>query len=97
MKAIKLTKEQYQRSLKARNINHLWLYSKSDTTQRTHNNSIFLTRTIGQPIACLVTEYDSCICDSDIEKLFGKGTFYDGAVSPNDKENMMVDCFYVKF
>jgi hypothetical protein len=97
MKAIKLTKDQYQRSLKSKNMNHLWLYCKSNTTQRTHNNSIFLSRTIGQPIACLVTEYNSCICDEDIEILFGKGTFYDGGVSPIDKENMMVDSFYVKF
>ena len=97
MKAIKLTKEQYHRSLKAKNINHLWLYSKSDTTKRTHNNSIFLTRTIGEPIACIVTEYNSCICDDSIEKLFGIGAFIDGAVSPNDKECMMVDSFYIKF
>lgn len=97
MKAIKLTQEQYHRSLKAKNINHLWLYSKSDTTQRTHNNSIFLTRTIGEPIACIVTEYNSCICDKSIEKLFGRGAFIDGAVSPNDKECMMVDSFYIKF
>jgi len=73
------------------------LYSKSNSTQRTHNNSIYLTKTIGEPIACIVTEYDSCICDSSIERLFGKGAFIDGAVSPNDKENMMVDSFYLKF
>jgi hypothetical protein len=97
MKAIKLTQEQFKRSLKAKNINHLWLYEKSSTRQRTHNNSIFLSRTIGQPIACLVTEYDSSICDEDIETLFGKGVFIDGAVSPNDKENIMLDSFYVKF
>ena len=95
MKAIKLTPEQYQRSLKA-GINHLWLYSKNETTQRTHNNSIFLNRTIGMPFACLVVEYDGVIYDEDIEKVFGKGTFYDGAVSPYDKENMDVDVYYVK-
>ena len=95
MKAIKLTSEQYQRSLKA-GMNHLWLYFKNKTTQRTHNNSIFLSRTIGEPFACLVVEYDGCIYDKDIEKVFGKGVFYDGAVSPNDKENMMVDVYYVK-
>ena len=95
MKAIKLTSEQYQRSLKAK-MNHLWLYSKNETTQRTHNNSIFLSRTIGDPFACLVVEYDSCICDEDIENVFGKGVFYDGAVSPDDKENMNVDVYYVK-
>ena len=95
MKAIKLTHEQYQRSLKSK-MNHLWLYSKNETTQRTHNNSIFLSRTIGLPFACLVIEYDACIYDKDIEKLFGKGTFIDGAVSPDDKENMNVDSFYIK-
>lgn len=95
MRAIKLTNEQYQRSLKA-NMNHLWLYSKYNTTQRTHNNSIFLTKTIGMPFACLVIEYNSVLSDYDIEKVFGKGVFCDGAVSPNDKENMNVDCFYVK-
>jgi hypothetical protein len=95
MKAIKLTSEQYQRSLKAR-MNHLWLYSRHDTTQRTHNNSIFLTRTIGTPFACLVVEQDVAICDEDIEQIFGKGIFTDGAVSPDDKEKMNVDVFYVK-
>jgi hypothetical protein len=95
MKAIKLTTEQYQRSLKS-GLNHLWLYSKTDTTQRTHNNSIFLTKTIGMPFACLVIEYDKDIHDKDIEKLFGKGAFIDGAVSPDDKENMNVDIFYIK-
>ena len=95
MKAIKLTHEQYQRSLKSK-MNHLWLYSKNETTQRTHNNSIFLSRTIGYPFACLVIEYDACICDKDIESIFGKGTFIDGAVSPDDKENMNVDVYYVK-
>ena len=95
MKAIKLTHEQYQRSLKSK-MNHLWLYSKNETTQRTHNNSIFLSRTIGYPFACLVIEYDACICDKDIESIFGKGTFIDGAVSPDDKENMNVGVYYVK-
>lgn len=96
MKAIKLTPEQYQRSLKARGMNHVWIYSKNDTTQRTHNNSIFLSKTIGEPFACLVLEYDGLVCDSDIEKVFGKGSFTDGAVSPYDKENMNVDVYYVK-
>jgi hypothetical protein len=95
MKAIKLTTEQYQRSLKA-GMNHLWLYSKNETTQRTHNNSIFLSRTIGLPFACLVVEYEGCIYDEDIQKVFGKDAFYDGAVSPDDKENMNVDVYYVK-
>ena len=95
MKTIKLTTEQYQRSLKS-GMNHFWLYSKNETTQRTHNNSIFLGRTIGLPFACLVVEYEGCIYDEDIEALFGKGVFYDGSVSPDDKENMNVDVYYVK-
>jgi hypothetical protein len=95
MKAIKLTSEEYKRSLNAK-MNHVWLYSRFQTTQRTHNNSIFLGRTIGQPFACLVVEYDKCIFDEDIENIFGKGVFYDGGVSPDDKERMSVDCFYVK-
>ena len=96
MKAIKLTNEQYQRSLNARGFNHVWLYSNYTTTQRTHNNSIFLTRTVGEPIGCLVLEYETCLHDSDIEKVFGKGTFTDGSVSPDDKENMRFDVFYIK-
>jgi hypothetical protein len=95
MKAIKLTKEQYQRSLKS-GLNHLWLYRRQDTTQRSHSNSIFLGRTIGDPYACLVVEYDSNVSDAEIEKIFGKGVFIDGAVSPNDKENMRWDSFYIK-
>jgi hypothetical protein len=95
MKTLRLTPEQYRRSLKA-GMNHLWLYRKRETTQRTHNNSIFLSRTIGEPFACLVVEYDGYFSDTDLEKVFGKGVFYDGAVSPLDKENMNVDVYYVK-
>ena len=95
MKAIKLTSADYKRSLKAK-MNHLWLYNRSETTHRTHNNSIFLGRTNGYPFACLVVEYDKCISDEAIKKVFGKGVFYDGGVSPDDKEQMSVDCFYVK-
>lgn len=96
MKAIKLTSEQYQRSLSAKNFTHVWLYSKTETKQRTHNNSIFLSRTIGEPFACLVMEYDGCMYDSDLKKVFGKEVYYDGGVSPDDKQNMNVDVFYVK-
>jgi hypothetical protein len=97
MKAIKLTQEQYKRSLKfGTGMNHLWLYSKNQTTQRTHNNSIFLTRTIGEPFACLVVEYDGTMYDKDLQKVFGYDIFIDGAVSPDDKENMNVDVYYVK-
>lgn len=96
MKAIKLNNEQYQRSLNAKNINHLWLYRREDTYQRTHNNSIFRCRTIGMPFACLVVEYDRTISDEEVEKVFGKGVFLDGAVSPCDKDNMVYEVFYLK-
>jgi hypothetical protein len=96
MKAIKLTQEQYKRSLSNKNFNHIWLYSKTETSKRTHNNSIFLSRTIGLPFACLVLECNGCMCDADLQKVFGKDVFYDGSVSPDDKVNMNVDVYYVK-
>ncbi len=96
MKVIKLTKEEIKRSLKSKKVDHLWLYSRQNTRQRTHNNSILLTRTIGIPVACIVVLRDTCICDEDIEKVFGKGIFIDGAVSPEDKENINYDCYYCK-
>jgi hypothetical protein len=96
MTPIRLTQEQYKRSLSDKKFTHVWLYSKSDTTQRTHNNSIFLSRTIGMPFACLVMENEGCMCDEDLQKVFGKDVFYDGAVSPDDKQNMNVDIYYIK-
>lgn len=96
MKAIKLTSEQYQRSLLAKNFTHVWLYSKNETTQITHNNSIFLSRTIGEPFACLVMEYDGCMYEPNLQKVFGKDVYYDGGVSPDDKQNMNLDVYYVK-
>jgi hypothetical protein len=96
MKVIKLTPEDYQRSLNAKGFNHRWLYSKQNTTQRTHNNSIFLTKTIGMPFACLVEENDSDLQDWDICEAFGKDIFVEGSVSPLDKERMNVDVFYIK-
>jgi hypothetical protein len=96
MTPIRLTQEQYKRSLSDKKFTHVWLYSKSDTTQRTHNNSIFLSRTIGMPFACLVMENEGCMCDEDLQKVFGKDVFYDGAVSPDDKQNMNLDIYYIK-
>lgn len=95
----KLTNDEVNRSIKAGSIvNHIWVYSKYDTHQRTHNNSIYLTRTIGEPIACIVVKYGSCMCDSDIIKFFGNGSFTDGGVSPDDKENILLryPCYYYK-
>lgn len=93
----KLTIDEVQRSIKASNVvTHLWLYSNGDTYQRTHNNSIFLTRTIGEPIACIVVKKDSCMYDNDFKKHFGNDVFIDGGVSPADKEGVVFqyDCFY---
>jgi hypothetical protein len=96
MKAIKLTSEQLQRSFLNKKMNHVWLYSKYETEQRTHNNSIFLGRTIGEPFACLVVEWDGCVSDEDIEKVFGKGSFMSGGLTPDAKKNVQVDAYYVK-
>ncbi len=41
-------------------------------------------------------EDEGCMCDDDLQKVFGKDVFYDGAVSPEDKETMSVDVYYVK-
>ena len=93
----KLTIDEVQRSITASNmVSHLWLYSKSDTCQRTHNNSIFVTRTIGEPIACIVVKHDSCMYDGDFQKHFGKDVFIDGGVSPDDKDGVLFqyDCYY---
>ena len=98
-KMVKLTKEELQRSLTATNtISHLWLYKRNDTRQRTHNNSGFLTRTIGEPFACLVVKCDSCIYDGDIQDFFGKDVFIDGGVSPKDKEYFIqkFEAYYYK-
>lgn len=96
MTPIRLTQEQYRRSLSDKKFTHVWLYSRTETKQRTHNNSIFLSRTIGVPFACLVMENEGCMCDEDLQKVFGKDVFYDGAVSPDDKKNMNVDVYYIK-
>ena len=96
MTPIRLTQEQYKRSLSDKKFTHVWLYSRIETKQITHNNSIFLSRTIGVPFACLVMENEGCMCDEDLQKVFGKDVFYDGAVSPDDKQNMNVDIYYIK-
>jgi len=77
-------------------MHHAWLYSTNDTYQRTHNNSIFLNRTVGQPFACLVVELAGSYLDSDIQKIFGKDVFVGDPVSPDDKENIRWDVYYVK-
>jgi hypothetical protein len=88
-KIVKLTQEQFQRSLKASNtVTHLWLYSHDVTRQKTHNNGAFLRRTVGQPLGCLVVKHDSCIYDGDIQDFLGKDVFIDGGLSPYDKQNL---------
>ena len=78
------------------NPNNNQLRDSYDQKVQTHNNSIFLGRTNGDPFACLVVEYDKCLSDQAIEKVFGKGVFLGGGVSPDDKEQMYIDCFYVE-
>lgn len=94
-KARKLTQEEFERSRKARGIEHLWLYMRQETTQRTHHNSIFLDKTVGQPYACIVVKEDLRFTDSDLQRIFGQGAFYDGAVSPDDLDNMRFPVYYI--
>jgi len=96
MKAIKLTKEEFQRSINAKKIQHLWLYSKYNTSQRPHNNGIFMFRTSGVPSACIVSLDNYCFCDEDIEATFGKGYFIEGGPSNDEIKNLLVPAYYVK-
>jgi hypothetical protein len=81
MKAIKLTPEQYRRSLNSKS-DHLWVYNKNIN--------------FGSPQFCIVLDNDKNICDFELSKLFGEGHFMDGSVSPNDKSQMFYDVFYIK-
>ena len=95
MKAIKLTSEQYKRSLKGK-VEHLWVYNKNINNKKIHNNSIFLNKWNGNPQLCVIIDQDKNIQDQELEKIFGNGSFINGAVSPFDKEQMSFDCYYVK-
>tara|TARA_R100000541_G_scaffold23737_3_gene33521 strand:- start:2107 stop:2403 length:297 start_codon:yes stop_codon:yes gene_type:complete len=95
MKAIKLTDEQFKRSLKG-NVEHLWVYNKKINDKKIHNNSFSLNQWKGKPQMCVVIDDDKNIQDYQLEKIFGKGSFINGAVSPCDKEQMVYDCYYIK-
>lgn len=95
MKAIKLTNEQYKRSLKAK-VEHLWVYNKYTNSKKTHINSFSLNNFKGKPQFCIVIDYDEHIQDQELEKIFGKGSFINGGVSPDDKEQMIYDSYYIK-
>ena len=96
MKAIKLTQEQFQRSLTAK-VDHVWVYNKNFNSKKIHRNGISLNRYNGKPQFCIVLDYDKNIIDQDLEKLFGKGCFKNGGVSPDDREQMIYDSYYIKF
>jgi hypothetical protein len=96
MKAIKLTQEQFQRSLKAK-VDHLWVYNKYVNSKKTHRDGISLNMHKGKPLLCIVIDDDKNIYDHDLDKLFGKGCFVNGGVSPNDREQMIYDSYYIKF
>ena len=95
MKAIKLTQEQFQRSLKA-NVDHVWVYNKNINSKKIHRNGISLNRYNGKPQFCIIIDYDKHIQDQELEKIFGKGYFINGGLSPNDKEQMIYDSYYIK-
>lgn len=95
MKAIKLTQEQFKRSLEAK-VDHLWVYNKYINSKKTHRNGMSLNRYSGKPQFCIVLDYDKNITDQDIEKLFGRGCFINGGVSPDDREQMIYDSYYIK-
>jgi hypothetical protein len=91
MRAIKLTQEQYIRSLKS-NLSHEWVMDSASAVKPTRN-SIF-SRYSGPMLACIVS--DGSLSDYDIKKIFGPTAFIDGPVSPGDKDCIPVDVFYIK-
>ena len=95
MKAIKLSQEEFKRSLNSNKVDHLWIYNKSINDKKIHNNGISLNKWNGRPQICIVLDRDSKIQDRDIERMFGKGSFINGAVSPDDKEQMVFDTYYI--
>ena len=96
MKAIKLTQEQFKRSLKG-NVDHVWVYNKNINSKKIHRNGISLNRYSGAPQFCLVLDYNKNLQDFQVEEIFGKGYFINGGVSPYDKEEMIYDSYYIKF
>ena len=95
MKAIKLTQEQFQRSLNAK-VDHVWVYNKNINDKKIHRNGISLNMYNGKPQFCIVVDYDKNLHDYQVEEIFGKGYFINGGVSPDDKEQMVYDSYYIK-
>jgi hypothetical protein len=99
MKAVKLNQEQYKRSLKSKKVDHLWVYNKYSNRKKTHNFGPSLNKYTGGPQFCIVVDIDSDrnsnVQDHDLEKLFGKGAFINGGPSPDDKEQMRFDVYYI--
>ena len=50
----------------------------------------------GKPQFCIVVDYDKNLNDHQVEEIFGKGSFINGGVSPDDKEQMVYDSYYIK-
>jgi hypothetical protein len=90
MKIIKLTAEQFQRSLKSK-LDHLWVMD-STTSTKSVRNSIY-SNSQGEPVACIVC--DGAVSDSVVKRHFGPHAFIEGSVSPEDKENMRWDSYYI--
>ena len=95
MKAIKLTQEQFQRSLNAK-VDHVWVYNKNINDKKIHRNGISLNMYNGKPQFCIVVDYDKNLHNYQVEEIFGKGYFINGGVSPDDKEQMIYDAYYIK-
>ena len=96
MKAIKLTQEQFQRSLNAK-VDHVWVYNKNINDKKIHRNGISLNMYNGKPQFCIILDDEKNIQDHELEQVFGKGCFINGGVSPDDKEQMIYDSYYIKF
>ena len=96
MKAIKLTQEQFQRSLNAK-VDHVWVYNKNINDKKIHRNGISLNMYNGKPQFCIILDDEKNIQDHELEQVFGKGFFINGGVSPDDKEQMIYDSYYIKF
>ena len=87
MKAISLSEEDFRRSALNNNFQHLWVYNKFQNQKKIHRNGVSMNRYKGLPSLCIVIEEDRNILDKDLEQLFGKGSFINGGVSPDDKFN----------
>ena len=95
MRTVKLNEDQYQRSLKSRDMDHLWVYNKNVNSKKIHNFGTSLSKWNGAPQLCIVIDNNENISDDDLSKIFGKGSFINGAVSPDDKEQMAFETYYI--